>query len=75
MRILLRSKRTQLYYSGENEWLTEPEKAVSFPSSLNAWKLVLKNRTDDEMELVYSFSDPEENLSIPIDPPSVRTRT
>jgi hypothetical protein len=29
----------------------------------------LRNLMGEEMELVYSFTDPEENLSIPIEPP------
>ncbi|MBC8096854.1 MAG: hypothetical protein H7Y43_13690 [Akkermansiaceae bacterium] len=68
MRILLRSQETKLYFAGNGEWKPEPELAVSFPSSLNAWDVVLRRSGGENMELVYAFDNPAENLSVPITP-------
>lgn len=72
MRILLRNQETKLYYAGEDEWSPEPEKAVAFPSSLAAWRVVLRRPAGENLEVVYSFRDPEENLFTPIEPPSIK---
>jgi hypothetical protein len=71
MKILLRSQATKLYYAGDDQWKPEPENAVPFPSSLNAWNIVMRESMDENLELVYAFENPEENLSVPIDPSCV----
>jgi hypothetical protein len=75
MKILLRNQETKLYYAGEDQWRPDPEMAVSFPSSLNAWKIVLRRPVGENMELVYAFDDPSENLSVPIAPLCAWTQT
>ena len=72
MRILVRDRETKLYYAGDDKWKSEVEKAVPFPSSVNAWKLVLKALSNRRLELVYFFNDRKECLSCPIEPPSQR---
>ncbi|HYG22104.1 MAG TPA: hypothetical protein VEH04_04915 [Verrucomicrobiae bacterium] len=67
MKILLRSRETNLFYAGD-EWKAEPNEAVPFPSSVNAWKLVLKQFHQQELEVVYFFGDRDENVCCPIEP-------
>ncbi|HLP78506.1 MAG TPA: hypothetical protein VK327_16500 [Candidatus Paceibacterota bacterium] len=68
MKILLRNQETKRYYAGDHGWKLEPDHAVPFPSSMNAWKLALANFHGQPMELVYSFQNPDENLFVPIEP-------
>jgi hypothetical protein len=68
MRILLRSRETKLYYAGDGGWKAEPDGAVPFPSSLNAWKLALARR--EPLELVYFLDSSTETFSCPIEPPT-----
>lgn len=75
MKILLRNRETKHYYAGSDGWIQEPEAAVPFPSSVNAWKLALANFNNEPVELVYSFENPEENLFVPIEPPFPKARS
>ncbi len=75
MKILLRSQETKLYYAGEDQWKPESEKAVPFPSSMSALKLVLTNFKGEQLELVYSFENSEENLFVPIESPTIGARS
>jgi hypothetical protein len=72
MRILVRDRETKLFYAGDDKWKPEAEKAIPFPSSINAWKLVLKALSSRQLELVYFFDDRQETLSCPIEPPPQR---
>ncbi len=75
MRILLRNQETKLYYAGGDQWRPEPEEAVTFPSSLDAWRVVLRRPMGENLEVVYAFENPEENLFTPIEPPSIKARS
>lgn len=74
MKILIRSKQTQLYYAGKNGWRSQQDQAVPLPSSLDAWKLILKDTMREDLELVYAFENSGENFSVPIEPPLLRAR-
>src|SRR4051794_32024991 len=74
MKILLRDQKTKLYYAGEQGWKLQPGEAVSFPSSVNAWRLVLANFHGEPVELVYWFADSADSIFVPIEPPLRQAR-
>ena len=73
MKILLRNRETKLFYAGDDQWQRDLEKAIPFPSSVNAWRLVLANFNGEPVELVYSFEDSADNFFVPIEPHSSRS--
>ena len=62
MKILLRDQKTKLYYAGEKGWKSQPNEAVPFPSSVNAWRLVLADFNGEPVELVYWFENSADNI-------------
>lgn len=74
MKIFIRSKQTQLYYAGKDGWRSERDEAMPLPSSLDAWKVILKDTMREDLELVYAFKNATEIFSVPVEPPSPRVR-
>jgi hypothetical protein len=64
MKILLRNKRTGLYYSLNGQWTSDPHRAHDFKTSLSAVRHVVATQLD-AVEFIYSFSDPRENFVLP----------
>ena len=75
MKILLRDQKTKLYYAGEKGWKARPEEAVSFPSSLKAWQIVMNDSKSGDFELVYSLEDSAETFFVPIEAPLHQARS
>ena len=75
MKILLRDQKTKLYYAGEKGWKSQPEEAVSFPSSLKAWKIIMDASESGDFELVYSLENSAETFFVPIEAPLRQARS
>jgi len=64
MKILLRNRRTGLFYGANGQWVTDFDRAYDFKTSLSAVRHVVATHLDS-VEFVYSFSDPRENFILP----------
>jgi hypothetical protein len=65
MRILLRDKRTSLYYAGGGRWTEDRTTAQAFANGDALIDEALLQGLQ-EAEIVYAFEDPAYDLTVPI---------
>ncbi len=77
MKVLLRNRKTKLFFHGEAEWTPERALARDFRQSGRAVQFVCEHRLTD-MEALLTFQDPRYDLCLPIHfhhtPPSSGSR-
>ena len=70
MRVILRNKKTGLYYAGCDQWIPEASQALDFDEIEHAGQLAFEVGFT-ELEVVLSYDDPVCQLALPIRPESV----
>lgn len=65
MHVLLRHRKTGLFYQCDDHWIGDAEAAHDFGSSANAILFVHERRLSD-IEVILAFDDPRYNISLPV---------
>jgi len=69
LKILLRDRRTGLFYSELHQWTSDPEAAHDFKRSSAAIQHAIDHHWPDA-EVIYHFGETRESISLPVHRPS-----
>jgi hypothetical protein len=69
MRVLLRDRKTNLFWGEEGRWTANAATARDFGSSTRAIQFALAERMN-EVEVVLSFPNPLYDITLPVNPAS-----
>ena len=67
MRVILRNRKTGLFYASYDQWVPDPAQALDFDEIEHAGQLAFE-MGHTELEVVLSYDDPVCQLALPVRP-------
>ncbi len=65
MRVLLRNRKTGLFFQFPDQWIDDPSLAVDFTDSRQAVRLVQEMGLK-KVDILLSFENPRNNIRLPV---------